>query len=34
MNGLIEVVKAKNASRMEINRKGLEIGEQYVLKGA
>jgi len=34
MNGLVEVVKAKNASRMEINRKGLEMGEQYVLKGA
>jgi 2-oxoglutarate ferredoxin oxidoreductase subunit gamma len=33
MNGLAEVVKAKNASRTEINRKGLEMGEQYVLKG-
>ncbi|MEA3358122.1 MAG: 2-oxoacid:acceptor oxidoreductase family protein [Thermodesulfobacteriota bacterium] len=34
MNGLVEVLKAKNASRMDINRKGLEMGEQYVLKGA
>ena len=34
MDGLSEVVKAKNASQMEINRKGLEMGAKFVLKGA
>lgn len=34
MDGLAEVVKAKKASQMEINRKGLEMGAKFVLKGA
>jgi 2-oxoglutarate ferredoxin oxidoreductase subunit gamma len=33
MNGLTEVVKTKNARQMEINRKGLEMGAKYILKG-
>jgi len=33
-NGLIEVIKTKSARQMETNRKGLEFGSQYVLKGA
>lgn len=33
-NGLTEVVKTKSARQMETNRKGLELGSQYVLKGA
>jgi len=28
------VVKAKRARQMETNRKGLEMGSQYVLQGA
>ena len=34
MKGLTEVVKAKNPRLMELNRKGLETGAQYVSKGA
>ena len=34
INGLTEVVKIKNAKQMDINKKGLEIGSEYVLKGA
>jgi 2-oxoglutarate ferredoxin oxidoreductase subunit gamma len=34
MGALTEVVKAKSARQMEINRKGLEMGSQYVLQGA
>ena len=33
-NGLTEVIKAKSARQMETNRKGLELGSQYVLGGA
>ena len=33
MNGLAEVIKTKNVRQMEINRKGLEMGAKYVLKG-
>jgi 2-oxoglutarate ferredoxin oxidoreductase subunit gamma len=33
MNGLAEVIKKKSASQMKINRKGLEMGVKYVLKG-
>jgi 2-oxoglutarate ferredoxin oxidoreductase subunit gamma len=33
MNALAEVVKAKKARLMEINRKGLEMGAAHVLKG-
>jgi len=33
-NGLTEVIKTKSARQMETNRKGLELGSQYVLKGA
>jgi Pyruvate/2-oxoacid:ferredoxin oxidoreductase gamma subunit len=34
MNGLNEVVKAKNPRQTELNRKGLEMGARYVLEGA
>ena len=34
MGALAEVVKAKSARQMETNRKGLEMGSQYVLQGA
>ena len=34
INGLREVVKIKSAKQMDINKKGLEIGAKYVLKGA
>ena len=33
MNGLTEVIKTKSKKQVEINRKGLEIGAKYVLKG-
>ncbi len=32
MNGLSEIVKAKNASMMDLNRKGLDKGVTYALK--
>ncbi len=32
MNGLAEIVKAKNASLMELNQKGLDKGVEYALK--
>jgi len=34
INGLTEVIKIKSAKQMDINKKGLEIGAEYVLKGA
>ncbi len=34
MNGLTEIVKGKKASVMKLNRKGLDRGADYVLKGA
>ena len=34
MNGLTEIVKGKRASLMKLNRKGLDKGSEYVLKGA
>jgi 2-oxoglutarate ferredoxin oxidoreductase subunit gamma len=34
MNGLTEIVKGKRASLMKLNRKGLDKGAEYVLKGA
>ncbi len=34
INGLTEVIKIKSAKQMGINKKGLEIGAEYVLKGA
>ena len=34
MKGLTEIIKAKSARQMETNRKGLELGSQYVLGGA
>ena len=34
MNGLSEIVKGKKASVMKLNQKGLDIGAEYVLKGA
>ena len=34
MNGLMEIVKGKKASIMELNRKGLDRGAEYALKGA
>jgi len=34
MLGLTEIVKGKKASVMELNRKGLDTGAEYVLKGA
>ncbi len=33
INGLTEVIKKKNAKQMGINKKGLEIGAEYILKG-
>lgn len=33
MNGLTEVIKTKSKKQVEINRKGLEMGVKYVLKG-
>ena len=33
MNGLTEVIKTKSKKQVEINRKGLEVGAKYVLKG-
>ncbi len=32
MNGLAEIVKAKNASLMDLNRKGMDKGVEYGLK--
>lgn len=34
MNGLTEIVKGKNPSVMELNRKGLDRGAEYVSRGA
>ena len=34
MSALAEVVKAKKAKLMALNRKGLEMGAAYILKGA
>jgi 2-oxoglutarate ferredoxin oxidoreductase subunit gamma len=34
MKGLTEIVKGKKASLMKLNRKGLDRGAEYVLKGA
>ena len=34
MNGLMEIVKGKKASIMKLNRKGLDRGAKYALKGA
>ncbi|MBE9547518.1 MAG: 2-oxoacid:acceptor oxidoreductase family protein [Proteobacteria bacterium] len=34
LNGLTEIVKGKKASLMKMNRKGLDRGAEYVLKGA
>jgi len=34
MNGLTEIVKGKRAALMKLNRKGLDKGAEYVLKGA
>ena len=34
MNGLTEIVKGKKASVMKLNRKGMDRGADYVLKGA
>ena len=34
MNGLTEIVKGKKASLMKLNRKGLDMGAEYVTKGA
>jgi hypothetical protein len=31
---LTEIVKGKKASLMKLNRKGLDIGAEYALKGA
>ena len=33
MDGLTEVIKTKSKKQVEINRKGLEMGVKYVLKG-
>ena len=33
MNGLSEIVKGKKASTMKLNRKGLDAGAEYILKG-
>jgi 2-oxoglutarate ferredoxin oxidoreductase subunit gamma len=33
MNGLTEVVKSKAPKQMELNRKGLEMGDAYILNG-
>ena len=32
MNGLAQIVKAKNASIMELNKKGLDQGVEYALR--
>jgi 2-oxoglutarate ferredoxin oxidoreductase subunit gamma len=32
-NGLTEAIKQKDAVQMQINRKGLEMGASYLLKG-
>ncbi len=32
MNGLAEIIKAKDASMMELNRKGMDKGVEYALK--
>ena len=34
MNGLTEIVRGKKESVMKLNRKGLDIGAGYVIKGA
>ncbi len=34
MNGLTEIVKGKKVELMKLNRKGLDLGAQYALKGA
>ena len=34
MQGLTEIIKGKKASVMKLNRKGMDIGAQYALKGA
>jgi 2-oxoglutarate ferredoxin oxidoreductase subunit gamma len=34
MNALKEIVKVKKASLMELNQKGMEMGAEYVKKGA
>ena len=34
MNGLTEIVKGKKVSLMKLNRKGLDRGAEYVLRGA
>ena len=34
MNGLNEIVKGKKTSLMKLNRKGLDKGAEYILKGA
>ena len=33
MNGLSEIVKGKKAGIMNLNRKGLDVGAEYILKG-
>jgi len=33
MSGLSEVIKTKSAKQMDMNRKGLEMGAKYALKG-
>ncbi len=33
MNGLAEIVKGKKAGIMKLNRKGLDVGAEYILKG-
>ena len=34
MDGLTEIVKGKKASVMTLNRKGMDRGAEYVIKGA
>lgn len=34
MNGLTEIVKGKKTSLMKLNRRGLDKGAEYILKGA
>jgi len=34
INGLTEVIKTKSSKQIGINKKGLEIGAEYVLRGA
>ena len=34
MNGLTEIVKGKKASVMKLNRKGMDRGAEYAIKGA